>query len=496
MVPMTAEQVAQAVQGTLINAGTQPVEARHVTTDSRQAQQGGIFVAIAGERVNGHDYVQSAAQHGAEIAIVEHEVEHVDITQVVVSNSVDALGLLAKANIERRRELNTPFTVVAITGSVGKTTTKDLLSHVLSDLGPCIAPVGSFNNEIGLPLTALRVQEDTRYLIAEMGANHVGEIAHLTSLVPPDIAVVLKVGVAHVGEFGSVERIAQAKSELIQGLRPNGVSILNADDEHVQHMSQIAPGQVVWFGVEHADDHEHYMCAKNVRIDDYGKPEFLLCSSQGEEESCVLGLHGKHNVMNALAASAVAHYEGMSVRQIAQDLSLVSTISPHRMQVTEMKFPEGMCVIIDDSFNANPDSMKAGIDALATWGNAQQEQPYRIAILGAMLELGDNERNLHRSIGAYVIEHGIDALIAVGAQDHPQLIELAQCFVAGAQQEQSNQVIHIAQSAQEADVLLRSLVEGHDAVVALVKGSHASGLSTLIEQWNMIHTSDQEQEEE
>ena len=228
MMPMTVRQVAEAVQGRLIVPQTgDGVEdgadalATSAVSDSRQVREGSVFVAIAGERVDGHDFVARAGESGAVVALVQHEVD-APVAQIVVPDTVDALGLLAKANIAARRAVGTPFTLIGITGSVGKTTTKDLMAALLSTLGPTVAPVGSFNNEIGLPLTALKVGRDTRFFVAEMGASHVGEITRLTTIAPPDIAVVLKVGCAHLGEFGSVERIAQAKSEIVQGLVPMG----------------------------------------------------------------------------------------------------------------------------------------------------------------------------------------------------------------------------------------------------------------------------------
>ena len=207
MMPMTVRQVAEAVQGRLIVPQTgDGVEdgadalATSAVSDSRQVREGSVFVAIAGERVDGHDFVARAGESGAVVALVQHEVD-APVAQIVVPDTVDALGLLAKANIAARRAVGTPFTLIGITGSVGKTTTKDLMAALLSTLGPTVAPVGSFNNEIGLPLTALKVGRDTRFFVAEMGASHVGEITRLTTIAPPDIAVVLKVGCAHLGEF-------------------------------------------------------------------------------------------------------------------------------------------------------------------------------------------------------------------------------------------------------------------------------------------------------
>ena len=226
MVPMSVEEIAKAVDGRLIGDAGSESRATNTVSDSRQAGPGSVFVAIRGERVDGHDFVAKTAGQGATVAIVDHEVKSDGLPQIVVKDTVDALGELARYNIVRRRELDGDFDIIGLTGSVGKTTTKDLLSSLLATVGPTVAPVGSFNNEIGLPLTALRVDEHTRFFVAEMGASHIGEIARLTRIAPPNTAIVLKVGVAHLGEFGSRERIAQAKSEIVQGLLPGGTAVL------------------------------------------------------------------------------------------------------------------------------------------------------------------------------------------------------------------------------------------------------------------------------
>ena len=218
MVPMSVEEIAKAVDGRLIGDAGSESRATNTVSDSRQAGPGSVFVAIRGERVDGHDFVAKTAGQGATVAIVDHEVKSDGLPQIVVKDTVDALGELARYNIVRRRELDGDFDIIGLTGSVGKTTTKDLLSSLLATVGPTVAPVGSFNNEIGLPLTALRVDEHTRFFVAEMGASHIGEIARLTRIAPPNTAIVLKVGVAHLGEFGSRERIAQAKSANIFGI--------------------------------------------------------------------------------------------------------------------------------------------------------------------------------------------------------------------------------------------------------------------------------------
>lgn len=491
MMPMTLSEIAETVGGGLVIpegvAATPQTVATSAVTDSREVGEAGVFVAIAGERVDGHDFVGRAAQSGAAVALVAHQVD-APMAQIVVPDTVAALGTLAQHNIERRRALGTPFTIIGITGSVGKTTTKDLLHALLSTQGETVAPKGSFNNEIGLPLTALKVGERTRYLVAEMGANHIGEIARLTKIAPPDIAVVLKVGVAHLGEFGSVERIAQAKSEIVRGEAPNAITVLNADDERVAAMSGIAKGDVFWFGIDKAQAHDidGYMAADDIALDDLGHPVFELVSSQGVEQRVSLGIGGRHNVMNALAAASVAKLLGMPLERIAQVLADTRRISPHRMAVSEVERDGARFTLIDDSFNANPDSMRAGIDGLMAWRSQEDQQPYRVAVLGSMLELGSDEHNLHRTIGAYALDGGVDALICVGGGDDASLNALAQDIADGgteAKDADDMRPVRAVKTTQQADDLIRALNAEHPDMLVLLKGSHASGLSALATQW-------------
>lgn len=491
MMRMTLAQMVQAVHGSAEHCDCDDLEtvtATSVVTDSRQVVDGSLFVAIAGEHVDGHDFVDAAARQGAVAALVEREIESAPIAQIVVPDTVAALGALAKANLESRKAIDEPFTIIGITGSVGKTTTKDLLHALLSTQGETVAPQGSFNNEIGLPLTALKVGERTRYLVAEMGANHIGEIARLTKTAPPDIAVVLKVGVAHLGEFGSVKRIAQAKSEIIRGEAPNAVTVLNADDERVAAMSGIAKGDVFWFGIDKAQAHDidGYMAADDIALDDLGHPVFALVSSQGVEQRVSLGIGGRHNVMNALAAASVAKLLGMPLERIARVLADTRRISPHRMAMSEVERDGARFTLIDDSFNANPDSMRAGIDGLMAWRSQEDQQPYRVAVLGSMLELGSDEHNLHRTIGAYALDGGVDALICVGGGDDVSLNALAQDIADGgteARGADDMRPVRAVKTTQQADDLIRALNAEHPDMLVLLKGSHASGLSALATQW-------------
>lgn len=496
--PMTLEEVVEYVHGRLVEAGPGREPDRRsvrmrVVTDSRQAGADGLFVAIKGEHADGHDYVPGLGAKGCRAALIDHLVPGADLPQILVDDTVAALGLLARANTDLRRKAPGPFTVIGITGSVGKTTTKDLLASLLAQLGPVVAPVGSFNNEIGLPLTALEVGPDTRYLVAEMGASHVGEIANLTRMVPPDVALVLKVGVAHLGEFGSVEHIAQAKSEIVQGLVPGGTAVLNADDSRVAAMADLAPGPVLQFGMADQGggrDRDLDGSARYLDSDGLDRPAFELCLRGQQPVRLRLGIPGRHNVMNALAAATAAHALGLDAGRIADELGRQRRISPHRMALSSVRLPDASFTLIDDSFNANPDSVRAGLDALAAW-KGSDGPIYRIAVLGVMLELGAQGEQLHQEIGAYCRRQGIDALVAVGCRDR-QMDSLVQALVRGAggpsdpseDQPESMRVL-FAQDADQADQMVRRLCAKHwgQQNLVLLKGSHMSGLSDLADRW-------------
>lgn len=498
--PMTLQEIAWAVSGRLVMGGEpnrsfkEPHSVR-VVSDSREAGLNTIFVAIRGEHVDGHDFLPGMGNRGVRAALVDHLVPGADLPQILVDDTIAALGLLARHNIQLRRDTGSPFTVIGITGSVGKTTTKDLLASLLSNQGRVVAPVGSFNNEIGLPLTALQVGEETRYLVAEMGANHLGEIAHLTWLVPPDLALVLKVGVAHLGEFGSVEGIAQAKSEIVKGLVPGGLAFLNADDPRVEAMSSLSPGRVVWFGMKSGRPNLEAR-ASGVVLDGLDRPSFNLECIGQKPVRVQLKIAGIHNVMNAVAAAAVADYLGMTPEEIGLGLSRDTTISPHRMALGRVQTPRAQFDLIDDSFNANPDSMRAGLDALASWKGPQNtSSPFRIAVLGVMLELGSGAEGIHKKIGAYCRQLGLDALVAVGNGDE-NAHALVEAMVEGAREEDTGsdqalktqdgnshfQVMY-AEGIEQAEGMVEDLASRHPGSLVLLKGSHLSGLSALADKW-------------
>lgn len=508
MIQMGVDDIAEAVGGTILT-GKEPVDIsdlqiRTVSSDSRDHVENGLFAAIRGERVDGHDFLEAAAKNGFKVALVDHEVEDAPLLQIEVDDTIAALGRLARRNIDRRRELGTDFTLIGITGSVGKTTTKDITKALLSSVAPTVAPVGSFNNSLGLPLTALKVDEKTRYFIAEMGANHLGEIRNLTAIAPPDVSVVLKVGTAHLGEFGSVENIFEAKSEIVEALTDTGIALLNSDDVNVARMAQRSSGTVKWFGLDQAAaaaaGRTLSITAADIAVDDLDRASFTVVetgqdSAPTRSETVHLSLSGRHNVVNALAAISIARSVGIPMSSILSVLGAKVPLSPHRMAISdvslaaneELKAPAAHFTLIDDSFNANPDSMHSGIDGLVQ----THEDAFHVAVLGPMLELGERSMDLHTQVGAYAIEHGVQAVVSVGVtkEGFPELPALAQALADGARRvalarsDDGVVVVETVSSVEQASACVARLASTHPDTVVLLKGSHASGLGSLAVQW-------------
>ena len=446
----SAQWIAEAVSGRLV--GNDVPVTGPVVTDSREAQAGSLYVARRGESADGHAFVSGAATRGAVAAIVEHEVDEA-VAQIVVEDSTEALGALARAHVEKLRSSG-DLDVIAMTGSVGKTTTKDLLLQIMSEDGPTVAPKLSFNNEVGLPLTVLLADESTRHLVLEMGASAPGHITYLTDIVAPDVAIELCVGHAHVGGFGGFEGVAAAKAELIKGTRPGGPVILNTDDPNVEAMAPLATGRVIRFsasGNERAD-----VLARDVRLDRADRASFTLVTPEGEAP-IDLKIVGRHHVANALAAAAGALTLGVSLQTVAAVLSRARALSPHRMDVHELRVDGMDLTLIDDSYNANLDSMRAGIAALASIGRDSQ----RIAVLGEMLELGEDSQSLHQQVGALIADAGVETLIGLGTDAH--------YYLEGAPDVPNREV---ASDPQDAARL--ALEHAKDGAVVLVKGSFGS----------------------
>lgn len=452
MIALSLAEIAEVVGGQTHDIPDPSVEVTGpVVRDSREVRPGSLFAAFAGERADGHDYAQDVVRAGAVAVLASRPV---GVPAIVVEDVQTALGALARHVVQRLGA-----TLVALTGSAGKTSTKDLIAQVLRRKAPTVFTPGSLNNEIGLPLTALSATEDTRFLVLEMGARGIGHIRYLTGLTPPRIGLVLNVGSAHIGEFGGREQIAQAKGELVEALPEDGAAVLNADDPLVRAMAARTKAKVVLFG----ESAEADVRAENVRLTDSGRPSFRLHTPSGAAD-VTMRLYGEHHVSNALAAAAVAHELGMSAEEIATALSEAGSLSRWRMEVTER--PDGV-TIVNDAYNANPESMRAALRALAAMGRGRRTW----AVLGKMAELGDEALAEHDAVGRLAVRLNVSKLVAVGGIE-------ASWLQLGAYNEGSwgEESVHVS-DAQAAIDLLRSELRPGDVV--LVKASRSVGLESV-----------------
>lgn len=398
-VQFTAASLAQNTNGRLVGAD---VLFDGVGTDTRTLPANTLFVALKGPNFDGHHYVAEAVARGAVVALVERELNE-KIPQVVVPDALAALSTFAAA---WRRQFN--FAVIGVTGSNGKTTTKEMLGSILSMRGPCLVTRGNLNNHIGVPLTLLTLTARHQAAVIEMGANHVGEIAHLAGLAQPTIGMVTNAGAAHLEGFGGIEGVARGKGEMFLALNKSGIAIINADDVYADYWkSNCNAGSIVTFGVDRAAD---FSASKVLAHHDapgaHGgfQTRFELTTPQG---TCSVSLHlaGIHNLRNALGAAAAAHAAGATLIDIQTGLNNMRPVGG-RLQP---KPAINGAALIDDSYNANPNSVRAGIDALQSRGGR------RWVIFGDMLELGPDAPQLHTEMGVYARIAGVERLLAVGA---------------------------------------------------------------------------------
>ncbi|GAA1376481.1 UDP-N-acetylmuramoyl-tripeptide--D-alanyl-D-alanine ligase [Luteococcus sanguinis] len=485
MKKLTTAEAARHARARLV--GPADVVIDKVVIDARQATPGALFVAIAGERVDGHDFAEQARANGA-VAVLGTRETDADLAHLVVDDSVAGLSALARGVVAEA--IADGLTTIAITGSSGKTSTKDLLAQVLEAAAPTVSPVGSFNNEIGVPLTACGVEDDTRFLVSEMGARGLGHIAWLCSVVPPRVGMVLNVGHAHLGEFGSAEGIAQAKGEIVEGLPAEGWAVLNADDHRVAAMVTRTAGRIAWF-TRSAEPLPHeslpheslpdeslpddvrcdlVVRAVDVHADALQRSRFTLevvRNGATERHEVSLRVLGDHQVSNAIAAAAAAIAAGVEPQIVAHALSAATTRSHWRMELTERA--DGAAVL-NDAYNANPDSMAAALHTLggiAAARRAIDPCARAIAVLGDMLELGDDAPALHAELGRLAAEVGVDEVVAVG--------------------EYAEQIAGAARDAGiEARALPRREVSGSLALgpadVVLVKASRGLALETVADE--------------
>ena len=446
MITMKASQIAQVIGGALHGSDVDVTARAYLS--SNQCIEGSIFLAIKGEKVDGHDFAADAFSHGAVLAIT---TEVISERCIVVPDVTVAIGQLAGYV---RTQLNN-LTVIGITGSQGKTTTKELLAEILSTEAPTISPQGNNNNELGVPITLLQCTPETRYCIVEMGARHQGDIAALAEIAKPHIGVVLKVAAAHLGEFGSLEIIAKTKSEMISSLSSDGVAILGQYDSMTSSMSSLHDGKVLTFGET---------ASSNIRATDIeireGRPHFDLVTPEGRA-SVALRQYGTHQIANALAAAAVAHALGITTDHIAGALSTAEVKAKWRMEVRTLED----LVIINDAYNASPDSMAAALKTLAHLSQERGGESW--AFLGNMRELGESSAQAHAEIGTLASNLGIDHLVTVGAPDYAPGVSA-----------DSEVALHICRDKEEALEFIKHLNRGD---VVLCKASRSDGLEEVAE---------------
>ncbi|AEF39775.1 UDP-N-acetylmuramoyl-tripeptide--D-alanyl-D-alanine ligase [Hoyosella subflava] len=491
MIAMTLREVADLTGGTLHDVPDEnAVVTGTVEFDSRKVTAGGLFLALPGAQADGHDYARAAVDAGACAilaarpvgvpAVVVPPIAAQDSswqgTAMALEHDADgsgaavlaALAKLARANVDVLTEQH-GLTVVGVTGSAGKTSTKDLIASVLKPLGSTIAPPGSFNNEIGHPWTALRAGIGTQFLVLEMSARGPGHIAALAATAPPRIGVVINVGTAHLGEFGSREVIAATKGELVESLpdaAAGGVAVLNADDPLVAAMAKRTTARVVFIG----QSGNAHVRATDVRLDDQARASFTLTAPQGVTE-VTLAVHGEHQVTNALCAAAVALECGATVDQVAAALGEAKAVSARRMDVSTRS--DGVTVI-NDSYNANPDSVKAALKALVTMARSGKPSRRCWAVLGEMAELGENSVIEHDGIGRQAVRLLVDRLVVVGTGRPSHAMHQ------GAVMEGSwdNESVLVPDAAAAIAALTAEVSPGD---VVLVKASQSVGLWTVAE---------------
>jgi UDP-N-acetylmuramoyl-tripeptide--D-alanyl-D-alanine ligase len=484
VIDLTVARVAEVVGGELADVSSADAARLHITGtvefDSRKVTRGGLFLALPGARADGHDYAPAAMAAGAVAVLAARPVgvpailvrpsAAVDSRAGVLEHDIDGSGAAVLRALARLASFVAAelaaggLTIIGVTGSSGKTSTKDLIAAVLAPLGEVVAPPGSFNNELGHPWTVLRATPDTDFLVLEMSARRPGNIAELAAIAPPSMAVVLNVGTAHLGEFGSRDAIAATKAELPQAVPPSGVVILNVDDAAVAAMADMTAARVVRVSRYRATD----VWADDVRLDELARPRFRLHAGD-LEVPVALAVHGDHQVANAVCAAAVALECGATGQQVAAALAEAGPASAHRMEVTTR--PDGVTVI-NDAYNANPDSMRAGLQALA-WMSRQPAGGRRSwAVLGEMAELGGDAISEHDRIGRLAVRLDVSRLIVVGTGRSMRAMHQA-AVMEGSRGGEAT----LVDDADAALALLRAELEPGDVV--LVKASNSAGLGTL-----------------
>jgi UDP-N-acetylmuramoyl-tripeptide--D-alanyl-D-alanine ligase len=457
MIAISLQEISEAIGAKLIGDGTVVISGS-VETDSRLIKAGSLFVAKPGEVTDGHEFVSSAIANGAVALIVEHEVSST-VAQLVVKDSVHALGLLAKHAVAKVKALG-QLKVIGVTGSNGKTTTKNMLREVLSTKGKTIAPEESFNNEVGAPYSMLKIDEQTRFLVVEMGAGGPGTIKYLAQMCEPDIGIELKVGLAHAGEFGGIEATENIKAELVEELASTGVALLNHDDERVMNMATRTKAKALTFGLGQDSDYS----ASDVAISLSGT-SFGFSAPDGTKSKVNLHILGEHHVYNALAALATGEILGVDRKEAIQAIESMKLAEKWRM---ELGVAESGLTVINDAYNASPDSMRAALQTLAQLGRISGKKT--VAVMGEMAELGEFSAHEHDAIGRIAVRLNLGQVVVVG--------KAAKLIHMGASQEGSwDGESQYFDEISNALAYLREMLTGDEIV--LVKSSKSANLRFL-----------------
>ena len=445
MIPLSIEKIKQLINGKSYHIDNENWVVESISTDSRKISNKSLFIALIGDNFDGHEFAEQAIKNGAIAAIVNHKIDH-EIPQIIVSDTHQALGKIA-AFIRQQSKAK----IVALTGSSGKTSVKEMTASILQNCGQTLYTQGNFNNDIGVPLTLFRLTQQDEFAVIELGANHIGEIAYTTNIVKPQTALINNISEAHLEGFGSLEGVAIAKGEIFQGLPKDGIAIINLDSCSDKWITQLT-NKTVWTFSLNNSSADFY--ASNIHISEHTR--FILNSPHGECE-IILPLIGQHNVSNAIAASALAISVGANFEQVVKGLS---TLNPVKGRLFPIKL-NGTQLILDDTYNANVGSMSAAIKVLAS------QQGYRVFVVGDMAELGYEAEKYHQKIGEIAKQEQIDCVVSVG--------KLSQSI------SEFSGVGHHFSNKQDAVSYLLTLLRQYPKLTMLVKGSRSAKMEELIE---------------
>ncbi|WP_435237250.1 UDP-N-acetylmuramoyl-tripeptide--D-alanyl-D-alanine ligase [Psychromonas sp. PT13] len=465
MIPLTLTEIATATGGEVINANQSSITIKSVSTDSRKIDSDCLFIALQGEKFDAHQFIKQVENSGA-VSLLVHQKVETNLPYVLVDDTRIGLGQLGAFVKQQIKDLK----CAAITGSNGKTTTKELLSHILryqtQVKNGVLSTAGNFNNDIGLPLTLLRLTHENKFAVVELGANHIGEIDYTSRLAQPDVALINNVMPAHLEGFGSIEGVAKAKGEIWRNIKSGGTAVVNLDSDFAtQFLHELKQLNVNILTFSQQPSEQANIYPTDIRFDSLGKAIFTLNLSDQQSHQTAdihLNLPGKHNISNALAAASMAISLGCGLAIIKAGLDSVEPVAGR----VNCEHINDLLTVIDDTYNANSASVKAAIDLLAQYTGS------RLLILGDMAELGLHSEQEHQAIGKYAALQGIERLLTVG--------ELTKQTSLAFKQENSGESLHFATKVQLIDHLQNTLLQNNKIVTILVKGSRGAKMEEIV----------------